>query len=364
MAKTQTVVKKHLKKTKRGQLKNVRQHVRKLSARQLLRQQRKQEFKMRLSKLKNDSFQRAIEQGKLMLRASNVDSVKMKLAFAKQEKQHAIKFVIKRLKMRDSDPKKIARRSEKIYKKLKRMHKKVFERVGKIRGKLKEKGMLNKPHPVNELRSGHKIKFHDTADLFGSWKVKKVASKDGIKTVHLINTRMKDIERSHPIGQLASWFDRGMFTIKGKHHKKHKMKAKVVDTLQQKTLGNPSNVKDARRLGVTLKEHEKRMILKKKVNPDNKGYMFLGTGHPVRLKRKSDLYKGRAFYNQDISKDKSWKETLKREGMKSAQISSVNKHTGALNVKFYEVKGGKLKLSEAKGVNPLKFVKILKTGRE
>jgi len=216
MVKSQTQVRAHVARSKKGKLAPVRQHTRKLNEKQKLRLQRHKDMKLKLQEHRSAAFGRAVEAGRSYIRAySDKEKARLYNEFANRERVEAVKTAVKALphvKKRE----RIKRYAERIHARTEKMYRRVFGRAERIRSRLLKRGKLSlatqQGHPAATMPVGTVIKFQGQ-ELYPKWKVTKTYEEGGARYMSLSNLGMKGIEQTHPVAKLASWYDRGMFAI-------------------------------------------------------------------------------------------------------------------------------------------------------
>jgi hypothetical protein len=242
MAKSQTQVRAHTARSKKGKLSAVKQHTRKLSEKHKLRIQRVNEMKKQLKEHRSAAFGRSVEAGRSYIRAvSEGEKSRLFNDFHNRERVEAVKTAIKafpHIKNRE----RIKKHAERIHARTEKMYRRVFGRAERIRMRMLKTGKLSlstqQGHPAATMPVGTVIKFQGQ-ELYPKWKVTKVYEEEGARYVSLSNLGMKNVEQTHPVARLASWYDRGMFAIKpGKRAKKslepHEQKTKQLEKKPEK----------------------------------------------------------------------------------------------------------------------------------
>jgi hypothetical protein len=95
-----------------------------------------------------------------------------------------------------------------------------------------------------------------------------------------------------------------------------------------------------------------------------KKFRFRNSDGANRIKKLSDIRPGDIFYNKNISGDRNWTETLKREDLKVVQILDIN--DGTVKIVYYKhaVHKGKIFLkSKIIQLELIKLFNYLKTGK-
>lgn len=80
------------------------------------------------------------------------------------------------------------------------------------------------------------------------------------------------------------------------------------------------------------------------------------------IKNVKNLNPGDIFYNQNISSDKKWKQTIERQNLKILKINKINtiNNKQNINVSFFKVKNGKIVNYKDKDFNIKSFYNYLK----
>jgi len=87
-------------------------------------------------------------------------------------------------------------------------------------------------------------------------------------------------------------------------------------------------------------------------------------GMPVskKIKKASDIQVGDIYYSKNISKDKNWGETLKRDKLIIIKIATIRDANGKYRIQFIKIKQGKI-FEKKYLINANKLFLFIKTGK-